>query len=392
MYRNTGRKHQRIVLWGAPVSLWSGRTRAYFIKKGIDYQEIYPANPRFMTDIVPNIGYFAVPVTELQDGTLIQDGTDVMEYFEKQTAIPSMLPETPVQRAVAWLLECFGCDLFFIPAMHYRWNFPEQQNYLDAEFARGLAASKDETSQQEAVAPVRDFFSQFPKTMGITQETIPAIEASHIECLEILNEHFKFHPYLLGGRPSYADFGLIGPLYAHLGRDPVPANLMKEVSPHVYRWTERMFEHNQLDGEFIDVPYEYPPNDSLPDTLIPFLEFLFRDCGPQLQGMLDTFNAWCALDPERPSGALVQADPEAPIGAHPNLGDFDFDLRGVTVHSQAFSNVVYHFQRAQDVIKGLDEDGQAAVGRLFEKIGGTTLMSTKLSRRLKSEHYRFQLD
>ena len=227
--------------------------------------------------------------------------------------------------------------------------------------------------------------------MGITEETIPAIEGSHIECLKILNEHFAHNPYLLGGRPSVADFGLIGPMFAHLGRDPVPASLMKNIAPHVYRWTERMFESNKLDGEFMETAYEYPENDELPQTLIPFLEYLFRDCGPQLQGMLDVFNKWVEDDPSRPVGTLIQTDPDAPIGAHPRIGDYDFKLRGICIHSQAFSNVVYHFQRVLDVIAALNNDGKIRFDSLMKNVGGDSLMSTKLSRRIKSEHYCFML-
>ena len=277
-----------------------------------------------MTEILPLVGYFAVPVTELEDGTVIQDGTDTMVHLEERFPERPMIPTSPVQRIVAWLIELFGCDLFFIPAMHYRWNFPEQQDFIDAEFARGLSASSDPKEQQAAIAPIREFFSGFPASMGINKETIPAIEGSHIESLEILNQHFLHYPYLLGGHPSFADFGLIGPLFAHLGRDPVPANLMKSIAPCVYRWTERMFEANFQDGEFMDQDYEFPTDDALPETLIPFIEYLFRDCGPQLQGMLDTFNAWVEQEPNRPSGTLVQADLERPIGAHPELGNFDF--------------------------------------------------------------------
>ncbi len=387
MYRNSGKQHDKIVLWGAPISLWTGRTRAYLIKKGLDYEEIYPSNPRFAEEIAPLVGYFAVPVTELEDGTIIQDGTDTMVHLEQRFPNHSMIPSSPVQRAVAWLIEFFGCDLFFIPAMHYRWNFPEQQAFLDAEFARGLSPYKDPERQQAAVAPVREFFSGFPAVMGITEETIPAIEGSHIECLETLNEHFRYHPYVLGGHPSLADFGLIGPLYAHLGRDPVPADLIKKIAPHVYRWTERMFEAGLQDGEFVGLANEFPVDDAIPETLIPFIEYLFRDCGPQVQGMLDTFNAWAESEPERPPGSLVQTDPQAPVGAHPHVGDFDFVLRGTQIHSQAFSNVVYHFQRVLDVVSEFDNNGKAAFDGLMARTGGAGLMSTTLARRIKSEHY-----
>ena len=391
MYRNTGKRHDKTQLWGAPTSLWTGRTRAYFIKKGIDYQEIFPSDPRFMEEIVPLVGYFAVPIAELEDGTVIQDGTDTMVHFEQRYPDRPLIPVSRQQQAVAWLIEFFGCDLFFIPAMHYRWNFPEQQAFLDREFARALSPHKDDERQQAAIAPVREFFSEFPAHMGINEKTIPAIEASHIECLEILNTHFLHHPYLLGGQPSLADFGLIGPFFAHLGRDPVPADLMKKIAPNVYRWTERMFEANTQDGEFMQTPYELPADDEIPETLIPFLEYLFRDCGPQARGMIDTFNAWFESDPDRAAGTLIQTDPDAPIGAHPHIGAFDFELRGVTVHSQAFSNVVYHFQRVLDVIAALDKDGKAKFDSLMARTGGSDLMSANLAHRIKGEHYSFKL-
>ena len=390
MYRNSGKQHNKILLWGAPVSLWSGRVRAYLIKKGLAYQEIYPANARFSEEILPLIGYFAVPATELEDGTVIQDGTDTMEYLEARYPDQPMIPRTPVQKAVAWLIEFFGCDLFFIPAMHYRWNFPEQRDYLNAEFARGLSLHKDPEGQLADLAPVQAFFAEFPKVMGINPNTMPAIEASHVECLELLNNHFHHHPYVLGGHPTIADFGLIGPLYAHLGRDPVPCELMKRVAPHVYRWTERMFEPGIIDGEFIDTPPSLADDDSIPDTLIPFVEYLFRDCGAQVTGTIETFNNWVRTESPQ-AGTLVQKDPEGPVGAHPQLGNFEFELQGTTIKTEAFANVVHHFQRVLDVVDGLDEESRARFDELISQTGGEQMMATRLTHRIKAEYYKLLL-
>ena len=107
--------------------------------------------------------------------------------------------------------------------------------------------------------------------------------------------------------------------------------------------------------------------------------------------MLDTFNAWVAREPDRPAGTLIQTDPNAPVGAHQKLGNFVFELHGVTIHSQACSNVVHHFQRIVDVIDTLDENGKAAFDSLMTRTGGAALMSTKLTRHIKSEHYCFKL-
>ena len=36
-----------------------------------------------------------------------------------------------------------------------------------------------------------------------------------------LERHLEQHDYVLGGRPSLADFSLLGPIYVHFCRDPV---------------------------------------------------------------------------------------------------------------------------------------------------------------------------
>lgn len=41
-------------------------------------------------------------------------------------------------------------------------------------------------------------------------------------------------------KAAVRDGGVIGPQYAHLGRDPVPLALARERSPGVYGWVRRM--------------------------------------------------------------------------------------------------------------------------------------------------------
>ena len=58
--------------------------------------------------------------------------------------------------------------------------------------------------------------------------------------------------YLLGGRPCLADFAFMGPMYAHLYRDPYPSVIMKNVSPRVAEWVERMNQRNLYTGKIYD--------------------------------------------------------------------------------------------------------------------------------------------
>jgi hypothetical protein len=48
---------------------------------------------------------------------------------------------------------------------------------------------------------------------------------------------------MLGGRPTLADFAMMGPLYAHLFRDPVPGKLVRTRAPLVGSWIERVMGH-----------------------------------------------------------------------------------------------------------------------------------------------------
>ena len=51
----------------------------------------------------------------------------------------------------------------------------------------------------------------------------------------ILDAHLASRPYVLGGRPAMADFGLWGQLY-EAATDPTPGALMRASSPNVMAW------------------------------------------------------------------------------------------------------------------------------------------------------------
>jgi glutathione S-transferase len=392
MYRNTGKTHDKPILWGAPCSFYSGKTRSYFIKKGIAYQELFGSHPRYEQEILPLIGYLVVPVVELTDGTLIQDTTDTIVHLEEKVPEPALIPKTPVQKAVAWLIGFFGSEALLKPGMHYRWSYlDEQRPFLEAAFGRALSGHRDMKRQREQVAPVMEYFGGFLKNLGVTPQTIPVIEASYKDLLDLLNDHFLHYPYILGGRPSLADFGLVAPLFAHLARDPYPSMLMKNRAPHVFRWTERMNQAGFTDGEFPDLAPDFLPKDELPETLEPILRYFFTDCGPEVMGMIACYNAWIETHPALPSGAVIQGDHEAPT-AHPSLGWFDFELRGVPIHRRDYVDAVYHFQRVLDVVAGLDGEGREGLGEIVDRAGGRELLAARPVRRIKSENYKFVLE
>lgn len=277
-------------LYAAPLSLYSGKARAYLDWKGIDYEEILSTSDVYKNIILPKVGRPVIPVVDTDDGQTIQDTTCIIDHFEETVGGPSIYPATPKQRLTALLLETYGDEWLVIPAMHYRWNYNEEWVY--GEFG---AASAPDASKEEQLAIGRERgsnFKGFCPILGINPDTIPAIEASYEALLADLDAHFAIHDYLLGSRPSIGDFGLIGPLYAHLYRDPASGEIMKRLAPRVAAWVERMVDvKTPLSGEFL-------ANDEVPQTLMPVLERMMDEQMPFLQTTADMLVSWSGSNPD----------------------------------------------------------------------------------------------
>jgi predicted dehydrogenase len=54
--------------------------------------------------------------------------------------------------------------------------------------------------------------------------------------------HFiDYAMFLLGARPTIADFGMMAPMFRHFGQDPTPSEIMRTHAPRVFAWVARMW-------------------------------------------------------------------------------------------------------------------------------------------------------
>ncbi len=105
----------------------------------------------------------------------------------------------------------------------------------------------------------------------------------------------KVRPFLIKKGIDYVETpGLMGPLYAHHGRDIESSNKVKERAPAVYRWIETMLRPPITDPETWDVPPEYFSIDALPDTLLNFLKLIGQNFVPEVKATsgLTCYNGW----------------------------------------------------------------------------------------------------
>lgn len=351
-------------LYGSKFSLYTGKARSYLIKKGIAFNEITSTLGIYKKIIIPKTGVRYIPVVQTQDDQFIQDTTDIIDHLETKYSDHPVYPESPKQCLVSMLLEVYGDEWLVIPAMHYRWNFPSQNNkFIYAEFGSLVLPNAPKWAQRFVGKRLGNKFKGFLPSLGVSAKTVPAIEASFEQLLKDLNTHFAEYDYLLGGRPTIGDFGFIGPLYAHLYRDPAPGALMRKIAPNVCAWVERMNTFSSLDDEG-SVLLE---NDEIPATLIPILLRMAQEQLPVLADTNKRLHQWRQSYPDTAKVARF-------IGMH------KFYLNGIVGQRALLPYALWMLQRPLDFYHS--SENKEPMKELLESVGLEKFTDIKLQHRL----------
>jgi glutathione S-transferase len=374
----------KYILWGASWSLYTAKVRPFLIKKGIEYLELNPNHPHYEDKILPQIGHFTVPVLEMPNGDIIADSYEIMEYLDTVYPDLPLMPEDKTLAGLAQLIHSYGSEGLTKPAMYFRWNTTiENRVSKRAEFGRTIRSP-------EIVKEFSDSMRGFLPILGITLDhaTDVVIEESTDKLYETLNAHFREYPYILGGVPSLADYGMMGCLYAHLSRDISSANRMKVRAPSLYRWTEHMMRVQIVDAQVWGVPQEFFSVDNLPDTLIALLKLIADDYVPEIKAAIDTYHQWLEAD-ERDAGAVVDA--EDLKRCHQVLGMMEHVQGGVTIKRVALLDPVSHHLRFQALVDGMSDSEKDKFSGVLDKIGAPGFIDLHLKRDMKRDDFAYVL-
>lgn len=367
-------------LYGIPASLYTAKVRSYLIKQQIPFVERAVGDPHYREQIQPVVGRMIMPVLEGADGTLVQDGADIIDYCEQQTETKyPALPGDAVLTAVSYLFELFGGEGLLRPAMHYRWNFDDANlAFLKDDFLAGLFPGADEDTKSQVFDFASGRMRKAAASFGITPESKPLIESAYSEFLVLFSEHLADYPYLLGGSPTLGDYGLIAPLYAHLGRDPYPAALMRQQAPKVNRWVERMNMPQQVAVEYGTLSEEQFSGDAIPETLKNLMRFIAAEYLPEITAHVAFANQWLTERPELEAGTNGLKDPGRRF-----IGKAEFNWRGITLNTTVMPYRFYLLQRLQDCFGQAAISDQQAITALFQDTGLASILAIKTDRRVE---------
>ena len=355
-----------------PHSLYSGRARSYLIKNRVPFEERSTGHESFKAEVLPKGKLPTIPTLVTAEGEVIRDGAAIIEHFESARGRPCQ-PPGACQQVISTLFDVIGTDGLLRPAMHYRWNFPDDNlAFVRYHF---LHSQRDVPEREEKTEAMMNRMRHAAMIFGVTEQSQSVVEALYLEYLDALNTHFEHCPYLLGWRPCIGDFGLLAPMYAHLGRDPYPARLMQQRAPAVYRWVERMNREDQDAPEFFNGSSDFLANDEIPETLIPVLKILAEDFVPETLAAAELINSWLAEHQPESGAVAVGRLAEA-------LGTADFAVRGETITALAQPHRFYLLQRLQDAFSDLSDEERIEVTTLLEESGMERVLTAALRRRI----------
>ncbi len=360
-------------LYALPHSLYSGRARSYLIKNNIPFQEFSCGHESYKAEIVAEAKLATIPVLRTEEGQVIRDGAAIIEYFEAANDRPC-LPATPKQQIISGLFDLIGAEGLLRPAMHYRWNFPEENlSFLHYHF---FHSQRDHPEREAKTQYMMDKMRYAATVFGVTDDSRELVETLYMEFLLALDKHFEQYPYLLGWKPCIGDFGLLAPLFAHLGRDPKPLQIMQQQAVHVYRWVERMNRSNQDAPECYNAGSGFLADDQIPDTLLTVLRAAAQDFLPETRAAAQSINGWLADNPavsgDRASRYLGQND-----------GKSHFVVRGQSFETGAQPYRFFQLQIVQDAYKSCDDAERAGIETMLDSCGLQELLTIELDRRLE---------
>ncbi len=96
-------------LYAAPHSLYSGRARAYLIKRNIPFEEFSIGHESFFNEVLKKSKLLTIPVLVTPAGDVIRDGGAIVDYFEEMSG-NLCSPDGCRQNIISLLFELVGCE------------------------------------------------------------------------------------------------------------------------------------------------------------------------------------------------------------------------------------------------------------------------------------------
>lgn len=264
-------------LIGGELSLFSRKLESQLRFQRVPWRWKFKTQDR-SPEIEARTGTHFIPVLETPDNWMIHDTISIGPMLSQRYPEFSVVPETPLQRASAFILEDVFNHWLGRSCVHTRWCYPDTVDWVGLRLAANMLLDRsiDEPFTQDEQVQFADFgqkmYAAFGKGVcdynGVQADQAEAVRADFHLMLDVLSSHLTQNDFLLGPRPCLADFALAGAFKAHYITDPEPLTWLAEHRDVLVGYTERFFANEPIH------PSEWMPHDEVPETLPTLLDYV----------------------------------------------------------------------------------------------------------------------
>lgn len=265
---------------GLDLSYFTGKLEAYLRGKQIPYELIEMDTADFKR-CGKATGVAQMPQVEWTNGQWLSDTTLIIEFLEKLTPQTTVMPQNSSMRFIAQLLEDFGDEWLWRPALYYRWAHAQDARLMSHRLADGMMRDVPLPFFMRRWAILNRQRFHFLWLDGVRSNTAKRIEAHYLETLNALESVLKKTPFLLGQRPTLADYGMYGSMFRHFFCDPTPARMMRMQAPAVHEWVARMWNTDL--HTFNDIAFAT----EISEEIQPLIEIVCQEFLPYMQANED---------------------------------------------------------------------------------------------------------
>ncbi|CAI8437218.1 MAG: Uncharacterised protein [Rhodobiaceae bacterium UBA7378] len=241
---------QAVEIYGAPGSPYTRKMLAVLRFRRVPYILGWSGRPSTGSTTHPAPKVAIIPVMYFPTQTDVKevavDSTPIIRRLEDMHAARSVIPSDPALSFLNYLIEDFADEWLTKSMFHYRWAYDE-----DAKHAAPLLAFWHAPQlEAETANTVSDEFAQRQigrlGVVGSNDITGPLIEESFTRLIDILDTLIMQNGYVLGARPSSADFALFGQLTQLCQVEPTSYKVAQR-RPRVRAWVDRLEDLSGLD-------------------------------------------------------------------------------------------------------------------------------------------------
>jgi len=231
---------QPLQLKGVPGSPYTRKMLAYLRFRHIRYELLLGDQsdklglPQPKVELLPTF-YLPDANNNLQAAV---DSTPLIRRFEAEIAERATLPDNPVLNFLNYLIEDYADEWLTKAMFHYRWHFEADIAMAGSILPRWTGLQESEATLKKRSAYIADRQISRLYVVGSNDVTAPVIEDSYKRFLGVLDRIIEKQTFVLGNRPSSADFGIYAQLTQLAKFDPTPAAICMQLAPRVHAWTD----------------------------------------------------------------------------------------------------------------------------------------------------------